>query len=80
MNEDPLVRVPIPPLVTLLQNLERQKGSDLSEEEVLSARDTAVGMMMRRSHRDEVANKRGFPDIDPENAWAEWQVIRRTLE
>lgn len=80
MTEDTLVPVPIPPLVTLLRRLERQKGSALSEEEVLSASGRAVCMMMSRSRRDRMEAERGFQDIDLDNVWAEWQVIRETLK
>ena len=40
-ESEPLVPVPIPPLRILLLNLERQKGSPLTEEQVLRARDGA---------------------------------------
>ena len=74
--DEPLVVVPIPPLVTLLQQHEAAKGSPLTEEEVLGIRDNAVCMTMRRSRVDQPAESRGFPDADPANAWEEWVRIR----
>jgi len=74
--EDPLVPVPIPALGVLLLNLEKQKGSALSEQEVLEARDKAVCMMLPLSKKKLMDEKRGYSDINPENVWAEWQAFR----
>lgn len=71
-----LVVVPIPPLVTLLQHYEVEKGAPLTEVEVLGIRDGAVCMTMRRSRAEQLAGTRGFPDIDPANAWEEWGRVR----
>ena len=70
--DEPLVPVPIPPLVVLLDALERKKGAPLTEEEVLEARDTAPCITMKLSDARSMAESRGFYDINPENAWAEW--------
>jgi hypothetical protein len=78
-GDDPLIPVPIPALVALLWNLERQKGEPLTEAEVLKARDGCACIMMPASIRDELAKKRGYADIDPENAWSEWQAARAEL-
>ncbi len=67
VTDDPLIVVPIPPLVTLLVALEEQKGAPLIEEEVLRARDDAVCMTMRRSMAWKMAEQRGYRDFDPEN-------------
>lgn len=74
--DEPLVIVPIPPLVTLLQQYEAAKGSPLTEQEVLDIRGKAVCMTMRRSRADQLSEARGFPDIDPANAWTEWIEVR----
>jgi hypothetical protein len=60
----------------LLLHLEKEKGSALTEAEVLSARGKAVCMMMRLSHKEALDEKRGYRDIDPENVWVEWQAFR----
>lgn len=75
-TEDPLVPVPIPALGILLLNLEKQKGAPLSEHEVLQARDKAVCMMLPLSKKRLMDEKRGYEDINPENAWQEWQAFR----
>lgn len=71
-----VVPVFIPPLVTLLEHHEAEKGAPLTEVEVLSIRDKAVCMTMRTSHAAEMAEKRGFPDISPDTVWADWQAHR----
>jgi hypothetical protein len=73
---DPLVIVPIPPLVTMLFRLEKDKGSPLTREEVLAARDSAVCMTMLASHRDQLAQRRGYDDVDLDRVWEEWLVVR----
>jgi hypothetical protein len=75
-DDDPLVVVPIPPLVTLLVALEEQKGTALTQEEVLNARNGAVCMTMRRTMAWKMAEQRGYRDFDPENIWDEWQSFQ----
>ena len=78
-ENDPLVPVPIPALSMLLLNLERSKGAPLTEIEALAARDKAVCMMLPLSKKRLMDEKRGYLDINPENVWAEWQVLRHQL-
>lgn len=75
--DDPLVAVPIPPLLSLLEHQEMLKGAPLSEEEVLAIRDGAVCMVLRRSRAQHLADRRGFADIDPERPWQGWTQARR---
>ncbi|WP_447762936.1 hypothetical protein [Sphingopyxis panaciterrae] len=75
-EDDPIIPVPFPPLITLLQQRETAKGSALTEVEVLDIRDAAVCMTMKRSRAEQLAASRGFPDIDPANAWEEWLHAR----
>jgi len=79
MSEEALVPVFIPPLVTILAQQERQKGSPLTEDEVLAIRGKSVVMMMRQSHAEQMAQKRGYRDVDPERCWEQWQQVRETL-
>jgi hypothetical protein len=74
--EEPLVPVPIPPLGILLLHLEEQKGAPLTQQEVIDARDKAVCMMMRLSHKQALEDKRGYRDVDPGNVWVDWQAFR----
>jgi hypothetical protein len=37
-------------------------------------------MTMRISMREQLAAQRGYADIDLENPWPEWQIVRLTME
>jgi hypothetical protein len=80
MNDDDLVPVFIPSLGVLLLKMEEKKGSRLSRDEVLEIRDNAVVVMMRRSMARELAEKRGYEDLDPENCWTAFQELKRPIE
>lgn len=75
-----LVSVPIPALVAVLVALERRKGSELTEDEVLAARDKAVRMQMPLSVAQRMEQARGYADINPEDVWTEWQRFRHARE
>jgi hypothetical protein len=79
MTDEALVSVFIPPLVYMLAQHERQKGSPLTEDEVLAIRGKSAVMMMRQSMSKQMAQKRGYSDIDPKNCWQEWQQARQNL-
>lgn len=79
MADEPLALVPIPALIVLLLNLERQKGGPLTEQEVIDARDKAVCMAVPASMVAKLEQERGYPDINPENVWPEWQAARKEL-
>lgn len=76
---DPIRLVITPALVALLLNAEQAKGSPLTEAEVFAIRDSAQCIAMPASVAAEVDAKRGYPDIDPEAAWIEWQRVRTEL-
>ena len=80
MNNEALIPVFVPPLATMLAHHEHEKGSPLTEEEVLSIRGSAMVIMMRRPHAEQMAQKRGYRDIDPQNCWLEWQKVRTRRE
>lgn len=80
MSSDQLVPLFIPALGALLINVEDKKGSPLNEEEVLAVRDGATVMMVTKEHAESMAESRGYTDIDPENCWYDWQMLRRQLE
>ena len=80
LQESELVPVPVPPLLWQLAHFRREKGAELTEEEVLGFRDGAVCLVMRREAVEQMAMARGYPDIDPQNAWAEWQAFLKREE
>jgi hypothetical protein len=78
MNERPderLVPVLIPPLVDLLRAHQTRKGEPLTRSEVERIRDGAIAMMMSVAHARLMEKSRGYPDLDPANAWDEWQAV-----
>ena len=76
-SQEPLVPVPIPPLGFVLLHMESQKGSPLTEREVIAARENAGCIMMPLSDKVALEEKRGYRDVDPENVWADWLVFRQ---
>lgn len=75
-GDDPLIPVFIPALVVLLVHAERIKGAPLTRDEVPAIRDKGKCMMLRQSMAFEMAEKRGYHDIDPQFAWEAWQDVR----
>ena len=55
-----LVPTPIPALVAILLNKEREKGSPLTEDEVLEIRDNAVCMMLQSQQEKRWKNRAGI--------------------
>jgi len=68
-----------PSLVGLLYAREWEKGSPLTEEEVLETRDNSQAIVLTPADVREKEAARGFKDIDPEHCWEEWQKVRLTL-
>lgn len=79
MTDEILVSVPIPALVAILLHSAKAKGSPLTESEVLAIRDQAVCITMRYSMAADMAEKRGYDDIRPENVWEDWNAIYPSL-
>ena len=83
-SDEPKVLVFLNPLVTLLAGRERQKGSPLTEEEVLEVRDDAQCMAMPASQAEKfyasLDSQFQLPRLNPDNIWQEWQAIRSHLE
>jgi hypothetical protein len=72
--------VHVPALVAVLLNKKREKGTPLTEQEVVEIRDTSEAIAMTREQHLEVIEGRGYLDIDPENAWEAWQEARKEFE
>jgi len=71
-----IIPVFIPSLISILYNAEKEKGSYLTEDEVYILRDKSAAIMMEVSDAHALAEKRGYKDINPENAWKQWVEIR----
>lgn len=78
-NDEQLCLVFIPALVTTLLKAEKDKGTALSEDEVLKIRDASTCMAVKISDAFKMEQERGYSDIVAEDAWNEWQAIREEL-
>ncbi|BCU76550.1 hypothetical protein [Luteolibacter sp. LG18] len=66
-------------LVATLLHHEQEKGSPLTEAEVIAIRDQAPCVMSPRDAFEKARESRGYDDIDPEDCWNGWQVVRKGL-
>ncbi len=62
-----------PSLLSLVATAERAKGSPLTEAEVVAIRDRAAGLFMPADAVQQVEERRGYPDLDPDTCWLQWQ-------
>lgn len=74
--DDDLIPVFIPALGVVLVMAEDRKGAPLSYDEVIRVRDRSACDMMPAAEAAKMAESRGA-DLDPENLWYEWQMLRR---
>jgi hypothetical protein len=83
-SPEPMVKVYLNPLVSMLIAGEKQKGAPLTEAEVLEIRDTTVAVEMPASKAKifyaSLDAQVPVHRISPENIWQEWQEIRMHLE
>ena len=75
-EDENLILVFMPSLLALLQRVEELKSAPLSESEVLRIRDGGVCIALRASVAQAMEEKRGYADLDAENAWREWRKFR----
>lgn len=74
-----LIPVFMPALSAVLISSEDDKEEPLNRDEVLELRDGAACMMMELSVAKQLTESRGYTDLDPDNCWYEWQLLRREL-
>jgi hypothetical protein len=74
-----LVPTILPPLVTLLLRSERSKGHPLTEREVEEIVSKSPAVMMEPRDVLALERSRGYADVEPELAWEQWQIVRKTL-
>lgn len=79
MSEEPVVIVFVPALAPLLVRAEQLKGAPLTEAEVVRIRDEAICVTMTQSQARALAENRGYDDLDPENCWSQWLVLREEI-
>jgi len=76
MTERKLVPVFIPPLAALLGAAQKQRGGDLTTQEVTQIRDRAACIMMEPADAKALEASRGFRDVEPEDVWADWHRLK----
>jgi hypothetical protein len=79
VREEELVIVFVPALVALLARAERLKGAPLTRAEVERMRDEANCAAVPADVYVAVEERRGYPDLDPEQAWEGWQAVRGSV-
>ncbi|MDQ4121931.1 MAG: hypothetical protein M3209_10850 [Acidobacteriota bacterium] len=79
MKGKKLIQVFNPSLAALLFAAEKDKGSPLTEDEVIAIRNSATVMMVSEESAAEFEKKRGYKDIDADNCWEEWRKLRERL-
>jgi len=66
----------VPSLAATLLHHEKKKGAPLTRSEVNRIRDQAPAILVSQGTLKELRERRGYDDIDPENAWSEFQALR----
>ena len=79
MSNEELIPVFIPSLSAILLHREQEKGSPLTEAEVIGIRDEATVVMLPKAQADKMDESRGYADINPELCWLQWRLLRLTL-
>ncbi len=81
---EPMVPVFLNPLALLLAGRERQKGSPLTEAEVLEVRDEAACTQVSLSRAEKfyasLDAQMPIPRLDPERIWEQWLAIRDRVD
>jgi hypothetical protein len=70
---------PIPSLISILVNREEEKGSALTEVEVIEIRNGCKAVAMPRDVAAKIDAERGYKDIDPVRCWEEWLEVRKSF-
>jgi hypothetical protein len=78
-DDDDLFPVFTPALVALLIHAEELKGSPLTRNQMIAIRDDADCVMMPLAAKADLDEERGYADIDPEQCWEQWQIVRAKL-
>ena len=77
------VRVYLNPLHAMLSAAEKQKGSPLTEAEVLHVRDTTVSIDMTPEQAEKfyasLDAQMPIGRLNPDRIWEEWQAVREDV-
>lgn len=78
-GQNNLCLVYTPALVAILLRAEKDSVAPLTESDVLTIRDKATCMTVPIDLAAKMEQERGYADIVAEEAWLEWQRVRREL-
>ncbi len=73
------VPVIVPPLVAMLLSAERSAGHPLTRGEVEELVQKSPAIAMEPRDVAVLERARGYADLEPELAWEQWQIVRRTM-
>lgn len=76
-HSEKLVIFPMPSLVSTLLKREQEKGSPLTETEVIQIRNDCPSVAVPIDVVAKIEEERGYKDIDPQRCWEEWQEARK---
>ena len=80
VSGDNLIPVFIPGLSAELLMFEQKKRTPLSEDEVNAVLKKAVVIMLPRDEAQKVTQARLVREIDPNDAWNDFQLLKRELD
>ncbi|HUQ06381.1 MAG TPA: hypothetical protein VM261_27950 [Kofleriaceae bacterium] len=75
---DDVVPVFVPSLAAVLTALEKKHGKPLTKKQVESARDGGACIAMTVPDLQKLERSRGYADLDPEFAWEQWKLVRKS--
>ena len=70
----------VPSLAAILIAAERSRGAPLTEKDVEQIVSNGAVIAMEPVTARALELSRGYADIEPELAWEQWQIVRRTLQ
>jgi hypothetical protein len=70
----------IPSLVSVLKGHELDKGTQLTEQEVIAIRGKSIPVALSRSDALRLEDHRGYQDVDPAHCWETWRKLRNTMK
>ena len=79
MSRANLVKVYSQGLSALFLAAETESRRPLTEKECLAIRDSATVVFVPVESAAEMDKQRGYKDINPDNCWEEWQILRKRL-
>jgi hypothetical protein len=78
-RDEDVAIVPIPALLVVLIDKEKEKGSPLTRREVESLRKQVRCMALPRSLALALQSRRGYADVDLDKCWEDWCARRACL-